>query len=93
MNKTIKLVLGFMAGATAGAITGILMAPDKGVKTRKKLRKKAAKVSSEVSDVFGEQVENLQSQIDHLKKTVVEEASKIKNFAANSKQGTTASNN
>ena len=35
-----KLITGVIVGATAGAILGILMAPDKGSETRKKLQKK-----------------------------------------------------
>lgn len=93
MNKTASLLLGFLAGAAAGAITGVLIAPDKGAKTRKKLKKKVGKVSSEISEAFGEQVENLQDQIDHLKSTVVEEAEKIKNSTTRAKKEATASSN
>jgi len=32
-----KLLLGFIAGAAAGTLLGILIAPDKGAKTRNKL--------------------------------------------------------
>jgi len=32
-----KLLLGILAGAAAGTVLGILIAPDKGAKTRKKL--------------------------------------------------------
>ena len=32
-----KLLLGFIAGAAAGTLIGILIAPDKGAKTRNKV--------------------------------------------------------
>ena len=32
-----KLLLGFIAGAAAGTLIGILIAPDRGAKTRKKV--------------------------------------------------------
>jgi gas vesicle protein len=32
-----KIILGILAGATAGALIGILFAPDKGMDTRKKI--------------------------------------------------------
>jgi gas vesicle protein len=32
-----KTILGFLAGVAAGALIGILFAPDKGVETRKKI--------------------------------------------------------
>lgn len=38
-------VLGFLAGAAAGAIAGVLFAPEKGTKTRKKIKKNADKIS------------------------------------------------
>ncbi len=34
-----KLLLGFIGGVAAGTLIGILLAPDKGSKTRDKLRK------------------------------------------------------
>jgi gas vesicle protein len=32
-----KIILGIMAGAAAGALIGVLFAPDKGTETRKKI--------------------------------------------------------
>ena len=37
MNTTAKIITGVLAGAAAGAITGILLAPDSGKNTRKKI--------------------------------------------------------
>ena len=39
MNDTAKIVTGVVAGVAAGAITAILMAPDSGKNTRKKIVK------------------------------------------------------
>jgi gas vesicle protein len=38
--STGKVILGIVAGATAGAIAGILFAPDKGTETRRKISAK-----------------------------------------------------
>ena len=45
-----KLVTGVLAGAAAGAILGILLAPDKGSETRKKIAKKGNDLSGTVKD-------------------------------------------
>ncbi|MFA0962755.1 YtxH domain-containing protein [Roseivirga sp. BDSF3-8] len=39
MDNTEKTLIAFLAGAAAGALTGLLLAPDSGEKTRKKLGK------------------------------------------------------
>lgn len=50
MNNYMKLALAFVAGAAAGAVAGILMAPDKGVETRKKVMGKAKDFGDTVKD-------------------------------------------
>lgn len=37
MNNTAKIITGVLAGAAAGAVTGLLLAPDSGKNTRKKI--------------------------------------------------------
>lgn len=43
--KNSNVLLGILGGVAAGAIAGILLAPDKGSKTRKKLNKKPQTLS------------------------------------------------
>jgi len=50
MNKYSKLGLVFLAGAAAGAIAGILLAPEKGSETRKKMGDKAREFSDGLKD-------------------------------------------
>lgn len=45
-----KILLGFLAGAAAGALAGILLAPDKGSATRKKIADKAGDVADSVKN-------------------------------------------
>ncbi len=54
MNKYSKIGLVFLAGAAAGAIAGILFAPDKGSETRKKMSDKAREFSDIVKEKANE---------------------------------------
>ena len=52
MNNKGKILTAFVALATAGAIVGILFAPDKGSKTRRKIKEKGRKVVDDVQYNF-----------------------------------------
>jgi gas vesicle protein len=56
MHANSRIVLGLLAGAAAGAIAGILFAPDKGTETRRK-------ISKATSDVGG----NLKKRLDNMR--------------------------
>lgn len=47
-----KIFLGVVAGLAAGALLGILFAPDKGSETRKKIAKKGEDVVDSVKDKY-----------------------------------------
>ena len=49
MNTTVKVLSGFLAGAALGTIAGILIAPDKGSNTRKKIREESKQLSDDIS--------------------------------------------
>lgn len=51
MKTTGKVLLALSCGAAAGAILGILYAPDKGSETRKKLAKKSHDLSDKVKEM------------------------------------------
>ena len=57
MGKTSDNLLSFLAGATAGAILGILYAPDKGTNTREKLAFRLEKYKKKLEEVLEELVE------------------------------------
>lgn len=56
-----KTMMAILAGAAAGAIAGILLAPDKGSSTRKKIGAGAGDFSDTVKSTFGEFIDNLRS--------------------------------
>lgn len=59
--STSKLVSGILVGAAAGAVLGLLFAPDKGCETRKKIRQGADDL-----------VSNLKNKVGSLKQTVTD---------------------
>lgn len=54
-NTTSKLFLGFIAGAAIGGALGILLAPDKGSETRRKLMEKGSDLGDSITE-FGQSV-------------------------------------
>lgn len=53
MNNTTKVLVAFAAGAVAGAVAGLLLAPAKGTDTRKKIAETGKKVADSVTDMLG----------------------------------------
>ncbi len=54
-----KTLLGILAGAAIGAVAGILLAPDKGSETRKKLSSKTGDLADNVKNSFGEFIDQV----------------------------------
>jgi gas vesicle protein len=50
MNTTAKVLSGFLAGAAIGAITGILIAPDRGSNTLKKIKEESKHLKDDIAD-------------------------------------------
>jgi len=48
--KASKLILLMLAGAAAGAVAGLLFAPDEGAETRRKIANKAKKIKDDFAD-------------------------------------------
>lgn len=62
-----KLLTGILTGAAAGAIIGILLAPDKGSETRKKIAKKSNDLGGSVKDGFNKLGESLNNKYQNIK--------------------------
>ncbi|MCF8371566.1 MAG: YtxH domain-containing protein [Bacteroidales bacterium] len=73
-----KLVLGVLAGVAVGALAGILFAPDKGSKTRKKIVKKGEDFTDGMKEKFDEFIDNLSEKFEKVKEDVTEFAEKAK---------------
>ena len=62
--KSGKLVLGILAGLAVGAIAGILFAPDKGSKTRKRIVGKGKEYVGGLHEKFDELVDTISKKYE-----------------------------
>jgi gas vesicle protein len=65
--KTDKVILGVLGGLAAGAIMGILFAPEKGKKTRKKIKNVSNDYADELKDKFDVALDTISKKYDVLK--------------------------
>ena len=64
--KSSNILLGFVVGAAAGAVLGILFAPEKGSDTREKLATKGGEFSDDLKSKFNDAVSNLSEKSKNL---------------------------
>jgi len=65
--STGKVLLGVLAGVAAGALLGILFAPDKGTVTRKKISKKGEDLKDDVKETFNEFIDNMTEKYEKVR--------------------------
>ena len=65
MNSS-KVLLGVLGGVAVGAIAGILLAPDKGSKTRKKIMDKGKGFADDMKGKFEELYEDVTDKYENL---------------------------
>lgn len=71
-SDAFKILTGFFVGAMGGVLTGLLIAPDSGKGTRKKINETANKIKNDLSDFADETLEatkkSISESIDDLAK-------------------------
>ena len=69
-----KVLLSMLAALSIGAIFGVLMAPEKGTKTRRRISDDGHDMLSNISSKFDEFIESLSMKVENVKDDVRENA-------------------
>ena len=80
MNENSKIVTALLAGLAAGAIVGLLFAPDKGSETRDKINESLSDLGDAIKERAEEQFDQLNDLKDKLVNLVRSKASDVENF-------------
>lgn len=86
MNSGSKVLLGVLAGAAAGAILGVLFAPEKGAETRKKIEEGSKDVASTLKEKFSELVDGIAEKYESAREGANDFLQKGKAKASNAAQ-------
>jgi gas vesicle protein len=67
-----KLITGILAGAAAGAILGVLFAPDKGSETRAKIAQKSSELTDAIKEGYSKVAEAVTNNYEAMKENAME---------------------
>ncbi len=70
--KSGKILLGILAGTAAGAMLGILFAPDKGSVTRRRIVEKGEDYADAVKDKFDELLDDVTERYEKVKEGITD---------------------
>ena len=65
--NTDKILIGILGGMAAGAILGVLFAPDKGSNTRKKITDKGNALASDIGSRYNDVKSQVSNTVDRVK--------------------------
>jgi gas vesicle protein len=77
MKSSGKILAAVAAGIAAGAVLGILFAPDKGSETRRKISERGKRFSDDAKDMIQKGKEKLNDLKEEIEKKVADAAEKM----------------
>ena len=80
--KSQNLVAGFLAGVAAGAVLGVLFAPDRGSETRKAISKKSGDLMHGINDQLARFKGSIGDKYRSVKEDVVNKYEEVKDDSA-----------
>jgi gas vesicle protein len=80
-----KTLLAFVAGASVGALAGILLAPDKGTETRKKISSKTGDLADSVKSSFSDFIDQVKGVYNKAEDSADDAQQKVKAKMSNLK--------
>jgi gas vesicle protein len=81
MKSKTKIALGLLGAVAAGVIVGLMVAPEKGSETRKKIKKTTGSWVDQLGNILSqgqEAAENVRENAKNLKHNAEEKARKVK---------------
>ena len=85
MGNSNKILIAALAGVAAGAVAGLLLAPEKGSKLRKRLAKKGINAKDDVMEKIEEGLSSLQQLKSSILSSVKEATDDVKEKGAKAK--------
>lgn len=76
--STGKIVIGVVAGLATGALLGVLFAPEKGVRTRKRMLKEGERITDDMTEKIMDFLDTITDKFNDVKKDVTDFAEKAK---------------
>ncbi len=84
MNNNTKMIVAIFAGTAVGIIAGILLAPEKGSLTRKKLKKALTNLTDEVNDMIVKSQDIITEKVNEFRDNIHQAGEDIQKVAEHS---------